>query len=129
MSFRAALRARLTDWPDLADTAAPIRWSLSGQKDSGPRIVLSVVSQVRPQHLRGLEGHRYTRVQADCFAPTSEAAEVLAEAVIAAVAQPGHFDGVKMVLAEVSGPIDLTEKNADGITHRQTADMAIWHNG
>ncbi len=129
MTFRAALRERLKDWADLTATGATVRWVTSAQGDGDKRVVLRVVSQVRPQHLKGFMGHRFTRVQADCFAPTSEAAEEIAEAVLAAVAQPGEFEGVRMVLAEASGPIDLSVKTADGITQQQTVDVAIWHNG
>ena len=128
--METALRARL-----IANDAVGaligerIAWTEQPQGTPLPSVTLLNVSDPRPEHLKGYDAGRATRVQADCRAATFGAALSLARAVIAAVAQPGTFSGHVFGRSKAEGPRALNEDVNDTTIHRQSVDLIIWHVG
>lgn len=119
----AALRARLAG-------LAAIHWAMVPATAGLPYIRLQTISDPRPEHLKGYDRTRETRVQADCFAASHKAAQALAQGVIAAVATPATVGEVKFGRTRAEGPRDLGEDVAGlGFIHRMSVDLLVQHNG
>ena len=125
--FHAGVRSRLIS----AATAAGSRvsWVDRPQLSALPAVTLTTVSDGRPQHLKGLDGARGTRVQIDCWAATYSVALTLARACIAALQPPATVSGKKFGQATIEGQRDLGEDVTGTFVHRQTIDLTIWHVG
>lgn len=119
-----ALRSRLLGLADGAihGPKVPARGVL-------PYVRLQVISDPRPEHLKGYDGARVTRVQADCFAATHKAARALAGQVIAALAEPATVDGVGFGRTKAEGPRDLGEDATADFIHRASIDLLVEHAG
>lgn len=88
-----------------------------------------VISDPRPQHLKGYDSTRVARVQIDIFADRYADAKRVAETIIAEVATPGTHGGVKFGRVKAEGPRDLGE-DADtesGFVHRASIDLLAEH--
>lgn len=131
----AALRARLVGDSAVAAIVADYAGTRAifvedRPQDSGlPSVTLFVISDPRPQHLKGFDGARETRVQADCRAATAVTARALALAVIAAATLPGESLGVAFGRAGVEGPRPLNENVNGTVVYRQSVDLLVWHKG
>lgn len=122
--FAAALRTRL-----LALAGGAIHWDIVPATAELPYVRLQVISDPRPEHLKGYDAARVTRVQADCFGATHKAARALALGVIAAVAQPATEGGVTFGRSKAEGPRDLGQDATEGFIHRASADLLVEHTG
>lgn len=121
----AALRTRL-----IALAGGAIYWTRAKDGAAAPYIRLQTISDPRPEHLKGYDAARVTRVQADCFATTHKAAQALALAAIAAVAEPATVDGVRFGRTKAEGPRDLGDDVAGiGFIHRASIDLLVHHTG
>lgn len=131
MDFQGGIRARLlAAAPVAAIVGTRVDWMTRPQKSALPAITLQTVSDSRPEHLKGIDGARSTRVQVDCWAATYGAALTLARAVIAALQEPATISGKKFGNARVDSQRDLGENLADNsFIHRQSVDLVIWHVG
>lgn len=128
MNMQQALRERLKDDAGVAAIAGTrIDWGINPQGSPLPRVRLQVISDPRPQHLKGFQGLRETRVQADCMADDAATATALAEAVIAAAVPAAEKEGVRFGRAGIEGPTDRGEQTDTGFVHRQSVDLMIWH--
>jgi hypothetical protein len=127
--FYAALRLRLlTDVNVRAIVDGKrIFWTIVPAGTARPYIRLQAISDPRPQLLDEYEDGRTTRVQCDIFADTHSDATALAEAVIAAVAEPGEFGGVLFGNVRAEGPRDLGEDGDQGFIHRASIDLLAEH--
>lgn len=124
--LEAALRARIL----AADVgAAGVSVDDRPQGSVMPWVVLERVSDVRPQHLKGYDGARETRVQASVWAATPKQAKEVALGLITAVAAPGEFEGVNFGRTRADGPLSFSEA-VDGKTiFRRVVDLYSWHDG
>lgn len=131
MDFQAGLRARLlADTTVAAIVGTRVYWVQRPQKSPYPAVVLQVVSDGRPENLKGFDGARSTRVQADCYGTSYAASLDLARATISALVEPTILSGKQFGRASVDRQLDLGETVADGsFVHRQTVDFNIWHVG
>lgn len=131
MDFQEALRARLiAESAVAAIIGARVSWVDRPQKEKLPGLTLQVTADPRPQNLKGFDGARATRVQADCWSLKYGEAVALARAVITAVAAPATINGKTFGNAQVEGQRDLGERIGDGtFVHRQSVDLTIWHAG
>lgn len=131
MDFQTGVRARLLADDAVAAVAATrIYWVERPQKSALPAITLQTVSDPRPDHLKGPDGARGTRIQCDCWAESYASALSLARAVIAALQSPATIEDKKFGNARVEGQRDLGESVTDGtFIHRQSVDLIIWHVG
>jgi len=126
--FASSLYARLAaDAPVSAVVGTKIYWVIVPQNAALPYIRMQTISDPRPEHLKGYDGARVTRVQADCFAATYGAGRQLAEKVITALATPASFGGVQFGRVKAEGPRDLGEDTASGFVHRASVDLLIEH--
>ncbi len=116
-----------------ADTAVSaiaddkIHWVYVPQGRELPYVRLQTISDPRPQLLKGYQGFRPTRVQADCFSKSYGEARALAEAIISAVATPEAVGGIQFGRCSAEGPRDLGEDTDKGFVHRASVDLLVWH--
>lgn len=131
MDFQEGVRARLIADGAVAEIVGTrVAWMARAKGASLPAIVLQVVSDPRPSHLKGLEGARSTTVQCDCWAEDYGAAIDLARAAIAVLVQPVTINGKQFGNAQVVGQRDLSEGTDAGIfLYRQSVDFIIRHVG
>lgn len=124
MDMPAALRARLIG----AATAAGSRvdWVKRPQGASLPAITLQIISDLRPQHLKGFDELRPTRVQVDCWGATYGAVVALKEAVIAAVVPENTANGIRFERGIIDGERDLGELTEAQFIHRASLDFILW---
>lgn len=128
--LQSGLRSRLlADVAVAAAVGTRVSWVDRPQGSGLPAIVLQVVSDPRPAHLKGLAGARMTRVQMDVFAAAYGAALALARAAIAAVKDPATVSGKSFGPAFVDGQRDLAEDVSGTLVHRQSVDLMVWHEG
>lgn len=122
--FAAALRTRL-----IALAGGQVFWTIVPAGKALPYIRLQTISDVRPEHLKGYDRARQTRVQADCFAATHKAAQALAAAAVAAVAAPATAGGVTFGRTKAEGPRDLGDDATESFIHRASVDLLVEHTG
>lgn len=137
MTWEAALRRRLlADGALSALVADRVFWRLRQQGSALPAVVLTLISDPRPQTLKGFQGNRGSLVQFDCWADGGKDGEentraevaALREAVIAALAGPFAQDGVQFSRSMFDPVRDLGEATDTGFVHRDSFDATIWHN-
>ncbi|PKB19656.1 uncharacterized protein DUF3168 [Novosphingobium kunmingense] len=135
MDWEQALRQRLLDDAGCAallgsfDGDPAVFWTERPQGAPYPSLVLTVVSDPRPQTLKGFQGNRESRVQVDCRddGATRGAVKALREAAIAALAGPFVSGGVRFGRSQFGPVRDLSEKTETGFVHRDSFDALIWH--
>lgn len=127
MHFKGALLARA-----LADTAVGEMvgtrgyWKQRVQGEPVPAIVFNIVSDPRPQHLKGFNDLRETIVQADCLDLTDIGATNLSEALVAALVPAVTSDGIIFNRAMVVDVRDGGDQSGDTFIHRTSVDFSIW---
>lgn len=124
MDMQGALRARITGAATSAGTR--VYWVDRPQAAALPAVTLQTISDPRPQHLKGFNETRETRVQIDCWADTYAAAKSLMEAVIAAVVPLNTANGIRFDRAMVDNVQDLGERTETKFIHRQSADLIFF---
>ncbi|ATP20809.1 tail completion protein gp17 [Sphingobium yanoikuyae] len=138
MNFQEGVTSRLLASAPVTNIVnRRINWGQRPQGEPFPGLTLQVVSDPRPAHLKGYDGARYTRLQADCWAETLVQALALAAAVIATLKEPVTVGDKKFGNALVDGQRDLGETVGGGtgsqssgtFIHRQSVDLLIWHVG
>lgn len=128
MDMQSAALARLK--ADSAVTAAiggRLFWGVVPQNTAMPYGRMQTISDLRLQNLSGYDQGRMTRVQFDIFAKTYAAARAACEAIIAEMALPATFSGVRFGRSKAEGPRDLGEDTTAGFVHRLTFDLIIEH--
>lgn len=126
--FATALRTRLiADGDVTAVVGSKIYWGIVPQGTTRPYVRLNTASDPRPEHLKGYQVARTTRVQADCFGDSYGAARGLAEKIITVLADPGVTAGVHFGRIKAEGPTDLGEDTANGFVHRALLDLIVEH--
>lgn len=126
--FEQALLARLVADSGVAALAGSrLYWGIIPQGKARPYVRLQVISDPRPQHLKGYFGARQTRVRADCMADKYGDARALAAAVIAALAEPATQDGVHFGRTKAEGPRTDGEDTDSGFVHRASVDLLAEH--
>ena len=122
--LQSALHARLS----AAIGNSRVYWGIAPQKAQLPYVRLNTISDPRPQHLKGYDGARPTRVQADVFASTYAEARSVSESIIAALAAPAEVGGIRFGRTKAEGPRDLGEDvRGDGFIHRLSTDLLAEH--
>ncbi len=135
MGFETALRSRLKDDAGVdaligKDGAIPsIDWTVRRQGAPLPAIVLTTISDPRPQTHDGPDSIRPSRVQADVLGEDRASVVALREAVIAALLPAGTFSAVQFDRAQVDAVRDLGRQDETRFVHRDSIDFIIWHKG
>lgn len=123
MSMSADLRDRLK-----AAVGAQVYRDEIPTTITGKRVRLQVVSDPRPFTYDGDQATRETSIQADCMAGSSQDAEDLAEAVIAAASPGAVVNNTKFTRAFVDGLRTYSDRSAAGVTTFVTSlDLRVWH--
>jgi len=92
-----------------------------------PYATYQVISDPRPEHLKGYDGARQSRMQIDIYADTYERARLIGENIIIAVAMPGAQGGVRFGHTKGEGPRDLSEESVSGTISRASLDLLTEH--
>ena len=123
--LQSALVARLiADAGVAALVGDRLYWSKVPQGTAMPYVRMQTVSDPRPQNLQGYDGARTVRVQVDVFARSHGNARAASEAIVAAVALPATFAGVRFGRCAAQGPRDLGEDDTpEGFIHRLSTDL------
>lgn len=126
--FATALRARLIADAAVSAVTTSFHWGQVPQGTALPYVRMQVISDARPEHLKGYDEARQTRVQCDVFASTYGAARQLSEKIITAIAVPGETGGIHFGRIKAEGPRDLGE-DVDGLgyVHRASLDLLAEH--
>lgn len=100
-----------------------------------PSISLQIVSDPRPQHLKGFQSSRPTLAQVDVLAKTPEQARALREALINALVVSASIGTVRFQRAEVTNVRAGAAEQQGGDMRlrpeifRESIDIRFWHNG
>lgn len=127
MDFQGALRARA-----LGDTTVGgmindrAYWVERVQSEGVPAVVFNIVSDARPQHLKGFNDLRETLFQADCLGRTNIEATDLSEALIAAVVPAATAHGITFNRAMVTDVRGGGGKSGEIFIHRTSVDFSVW---
>lgn len=127
--FAIALRGRIVAAPTVSADLGTRLYPRDKvpQNATKPYATYQVISDPRPEHLKGYQRARQSRVQVDVFADTYEKARSIGENIIAAVATPGTFGGIKFGRVKGEGPRDLSEETASGTVSRASLDLLPEH--
>lgn len=127
MDMQAALRARLlAAAPVTSLVAQRVYWVDRPQAAALPAVTLQTISDERPQHLKGFQALRSTRVQLDVWGDTYSQCRAIAEAAIAALVPEHRGNGIRFDRALVDGPRDLGEQTDTKFIHRTSIDLIVW---
>lgn len=124
MNWEQALCQRLLDDPAVT---CGVSYGPRPQAEALPWISLQVVSDPRPQTLGAFQARRESRVQIDVRADRRADVVMLREAVIAALAPAGTFNGVLFGRASFLPVRDRGETTETGFVHRDSFDVLVWH--
>lgn len=129
MTMETALRARLmADGAVAAIAGTRIDWTNRPSATAYPAVTLMVVSDPRPQHMKGFQGLRGTRLQIDTMALDAATKVALREAVIACVVEPATEGGTVFGRGFINNVVDRGEDvPGQGFIHRDMIDATIWH--
>lgn len=127
--FSSALRTRLqTNAGVSAMVGVKVFRGIVPEGTALPYIRMQVVSDPRPEHLKGYDSARVSRVQVDCFAASYGQARDIADRVIAATITPGITEGIHFGRIKAEGPRDLGEDvPGKGYFHRASLDLLAEH--
>lgn len=127
MDMQGALRARLlAAAPVTALVAQRVYWVSRPQSEPLPAIVLQVISDPRPQHLKGYQDLRETRVQMDIFGTTYAQVRAITEASLAAIVPEITSNGIIFNRTLVDASRDLGERTETTFIHRTQIDLLVW---
>lgn len=105
-----------------------VHWGVRPQGEAYPSLVMTIVSDGRPQHMGGLIDQRATRVQFDCYGTTRAQAVSLREAVIAAILPAALVSGVQFQRSFIDTVRTMDAHTDTGLVFRDMIDAQIWHN-
>jgi hypothetical protein len=135
VTFESALLARLLG-DEVISLATGGRVEFGRTFTALPAISLQIISDPRPQHLKGFHSIRATDVQVDIWAKTVETGAPLREQVIAILVAAAASDGVQFQRAMItnvragaeqqqSGPPPVQRIRAE--VHRTSIDITFTH--
>lgn len=136
MSFELALAKRMLDDETIKGLVGTrVDWMRRPGRDL-PACTLQIVSDARPQHFKGFQAVRQTRVQVDCWAATFAGAIALRDAAIAALTPAATIANVRFDRANVAsvrpgfdGDGTASEGQPQGELYREIIDFIFLHNG
>jgi hypothetical protein len=126
MDMQEGMRARLLNGSGVSGN---VSWGQRPQGSSLPAIVLQIVSDSRPSHLKDYQKLRSTIVQMDVYAATYAAALNVARSAIAIMKVPTTISGKIFSACFVDRQTDTVETSGTVNIHRQSVDFDVWHIG
>lgn len=122
MDMEGALRARLVDAATPAGSC--VYWDDRPQNSDLPAILLTVISDLRPQTLNDWDMLE-VRVQVDVLAKTFAGKKTLKEAVIAALAPADLGNGIQFMRATDITAVPRNERTETQFIFRDAIDFLI----
>jgi hypothetical protein len=124
-----ALRDRLvSDAAVSAVVSTRIYWGPVPQGASLPYVRLHIISDPRPEHLKGYQGARRTRVQASCFASSFGDAKQLGTKIVQALDDPWASTSGKVGRVKCEGPREGQGTDTpNGFIHHQIVEAMMEH--
>lgn len=128
MIWQAAFLKRILDTQAIADLVGDrVEYGRRNEGDPLPAIDLNVTSDDRPDHFKGAQGLRMSRVQVDVFADDLVEALEIAELAIAAVRDPATVEDVQFERAGIEGPETSGSQETSLFINRARFDALVWH--
>lgn len=128
MDWRAALRTRLKDDATVqAIVGARVHWNSRPQGGALPAIVLQVISDPRPQHMKASQRLRDSLVQISVMATIPATVAALEEAVVSALLPPAEVHGIAFSRAFLESARDAGEQTDIEFINRTLLDVRVWH--
>jgi hypothetical protein len=126
--FEGAVRGRiLTTAATLHLADNRVTWGGRPQDAGLDAITLHVISDPRPQHLKGFQDLRETLVQIDCDAVSHRRAKILADAVVDALVPEAVFGGITFDRSHVDDVrTGGTQTSTNGYVYRRSIDLRVW---
>ena len=124
MDFQTGVRTRL-----IGLSGGRVFWGERPQGTAFPAIVLQVISDPWPAHLKDYQETRSTLVQVDVYALTYAQALAIARQAIAIMKVPVTISGKVFAASFVDNQRDTIEVVETSNVHRQSVDLSIWHVG
>jgi hypothetical protein len=122
MDWREALRARATGL-----AGGRVYWTERPQQSAMPAIVLTAISDDRPQHMKDFS-LAPGRVQVDTYGARAEEAWDLAESALTTLVPGAAANGHNFSRADVAlGPRDLSERIGNETIFRVSMDLIFHH--
>ena len=126
--MQTQIRTRLLDDSPVAAIAGTrINWGARPQGEAYPSIVLTLISDARPQNFKANIDSRFSVVQIDCYGATAAQATALREAVISAIVPPATVGGVIFDRAFIDMVRNLNSHTETGIVYRDVIEARVWH--
>lgn len=127
--FVSALQGWITTTPAIASDLGTRLYPRDKvpQNVAKPYGMYQVISDPRPEHLKGYDRTRQSRVQIWIVADTYGAARIISEKIITAVAVPGIHGGIKFGRVKAEGPRDLSQDTASGTVSMASTDLLVEH--
>ena len=137
MDFQTAVRTRLqaigavlpSYTPTGGAATKPIFWGERPQTSPLPAIVLTIISDPIPAHLKGYQQTRSTLMQMDVYAPKYNDAVAIKRAAIEILKVPAVTSGKTFACAFVDRQRDSIDTSGTINIYRQSADISVWHVG
>jgi hypothetical protein len=105
-----------------------IYWDNVPQNTARPYVRLQIISDPRPEHLKGYNGRRQTWFQASCFSDTFLQAKDIGAKIKAAVAAPWSATGGNFGRVKAEGPVgEAGETIATGFIYHARVDLRAEH--
>jgi hypothetical protein len=136
MSFETALAKRLLDSaPAKAKVGTRIDWDRRWGREL-PAYTLSTSGDPRPQHMKGFQRVRPTRVVVECWGATKADAIALRDIAIAVLTPAAKVSEIQFQRAQVplvrsvfDGTGTASDGQPQGETYREIIDFIFTHNG
>lgn len=126
--FEVALTQRLEESELVsALVSSRIHWGIRPPEGELPCIVITILADLRDQHLDGFNSLWETRVQIDCYADRRLDAGRLREAVLLAVVPVADVPGHRFDRAFINLIADRGDDGTGQYTQRQLIDINFWH--
>lgn len=122
MTFEQALEKRLAAEPDIVSSfGGRIIWGR--RLEALPELTLQIVSDPRPQHLKGFQRTRATDVQCDVWSADPDEAATLRDLIIDRIVGPKRLEGVTFQRAMITNTRGGSEQAQPGSTQRYRGEL------
>lgn len=124
-----AFRARLVaDTAVAAAVSTRIYWGVVPQNATLPYVRLHIISDPRPEHLKGYQGSRRTRIQVSIFAKSFKDAKRIGSNIVKAVSAPWSTPDGKVGRVKCEGPREGQGSDTpNGFIHHQIVEAMMEH--
>jgi len=126
--MEAALRSRLLDAAAIANAVKRrVDWEVPPQAGKLPAIVLTMLSDPRPQHMGGMQATRDSLVRADVWGDDQAEVAMLREAVVETLVPAATAGEVRFLRSFVTALRSLPERTETGVRFRAQIELRVWH--